>query len=147
MLDVEWVLAQVVEGASGLGCDAFLSGRPLYVVLHLIRGYWSYADERVLEVGADLTSSLSVSPLILTTESTVDVTFATHRAFFVVLFGGSKWRLTSFTAFSSVGADEAGITVGVASAELSLSKSVHEHTCTNISIDVYADLAGAAVFI
>lgn len=40
--------------------EPFLPGRVLYGTLDLVGGYWAYAHQRVLEVGAHLKKNLKV---------------------------------------------------------------------------------------
>lgn len=143
--------ADVVEGGwatAGVPGEPLLPCRVLDVqLLDLVRCDGSDADERVLEVGANLPGCLTVSPLELTAKSLVDVALRAHHALLTVLLAAVGRRPALAALADLLGADQAGLAVVVPSAELALAQAVREHARAGHSLDVDAHGPRAAVLV
>lgn len=142
---VELLAVQLVVGGSLRG-ETLFPCSVLYVLLHLLEGHRPDADQRVLEVRAHLTWSLTMTSLQLTAQALPDVTFTAHAAVFTVLFLVGERRLAG-ASVCGVCAKKSRLAVAVPAAKLTLLQSVREQARAHDAAHVDADGSGAAVLV
>lgn len=120
--------------------DSFLAGGVLDFVFDLISSNSSNAEQRVLEVRANLAGHLSMSSLHLAAKSSRDVAIAGRDAILGVLLGQHHRRAAhAGPAQRRDVTDEARFAVRVPAAQLAVLTAQREHTVANDSVNVYAD--------
>lgn len=128
--------------------DSFFSCGMLDFVFDLIGSNGSNAQQRVLEVRADLAGYLSMSSLHLAAKSSRDIAVTGRDAILGVLLGEHDRRSAhAGTAQRRDVANQSALAVGVPLAHFAVLAPQREHTVADDSVNVHTNQPGAAVFV